>query len=436
MKVTRTAGLALGLLFAGLARAQSVDIRVENNYWNAFQPPVKSELKIQGKDGKYTADGKSVDSGAMLAFIKSLDEPAIKEISLENLGLTQEWINANAQAAFKEYFKDRASDVSPVQKDLFERSFRDLRFMRNVVQAYYGSFWTDDYPKIYLTMHVNSRTIQLSSTNQHQFMIPWTIIENGEARESFNANISHALAAILPERAVHKSRLDGKNLRYALSEHLYWTLRDEWAILTTEAKMPEDIQKIRKKYNVEKSDVGCIASIDVEGACPSWNATLRSPDLPANYAIGVSLPYEKGHVLNLTLFEEKISVYSQVALSVPWFRRYLEGHPDAEAQIRFVLDRSLSARAAHELLDDLRKHGKNELAKLVETNAPKAVFVEVSDEKHNWSRWVIFPDGDMLLWHFRSDTVLDFPATKFVTWEYYGWKSAGALIKPDGTYVQ
>lgn len=431
-----TVGLTLAVFFASLARAQLVDIRVENNYWNAFQTPVKGGLKIQGKDGKYFADGKSVDSGAMLAFIKAINEPPVREISLENLGLTQEWLNTNAQAAFKEYFKDRTSGVSPPQRDLFERNFRELRFMRDVVQAYYSSFWTDDYPKISLTIRIDSRTILLSSNEQHQFMIPWTITENGKTSESFNAHISRTLAAILPQAAIHKSRLDGKNLRYALSEHLYWELRDEWAVLTTEAKIPQDIQKIRMKYKVEKSDVGCIASIDVEGACPSWNATLRSSELPSNYTIGVSLPYEEGRLPNLSLFEEKIPVYSQLAASVPWFKQYLVRHPGTQAEIRFVIDRSLSKRASGKLLEDLRKHGKNELTGRIEKEALESVFLEVSDEKHNWSRWVIFPNGDMLLWHFKGDSVLDFPATKFMSWEYYNWKSAGALIRADGSEGQ
>jgi hypothetical protein len=437
MTILRIAvGFTFGVLLASLGHCQSIDIRIDNNYWNAFQPQVKDALRIQGKDGKYTANGKSIDPSTIQEFVRSLDEPLLKEISLENLGLTQDWLNANAEAAFLERFKDGITDISSTQKTLFEDKFRNLNFMQHVVQTYYSSIWTDDYPKLSLSIRLGARAVQLTSAEQHQFMIPWTIVENGETKESFNANISRAIAAMLPANAMHKSRLAGKNLRYALSEKLLWALRDEWAILTTEAKMPNDIQKVRENYRVEKSDVGCIASIDVDGACPSWNAKLRSTALPSNYAIGVSLPYENGHLPGLAFFEERIPGYSQLAASVPWFRQYLEHHPGAEAQIRFVVDRSLSKRATCKLLEDLRKHDKDALAKRIEKETGESVFVEVSEEKHNWSRWVIFPNGDMLLWHFQGDSALDFPATKFVSWEYYSWRSTGALIRPDGTVEQ
>jgi hypothetical protein len=37
------------------------------------------------------------------------------------------------------------------------------------------------------------------------------------------------------------------------------------------------------------------------------------------------------------------------------------------------------------------------------------------------------------LWHFKGDTVFGFQGKVLGSWDYYGWRSAGATVKPDGT---
>jgi hypothetical protein len=46
---------------------------------------------------------------------------------------------------------------------------------------------------------------------------------------------------------------------------------------------------------------------------------------------------------------------------------------------------------------------------------------------------VVLPNRDVLLWHFKGNSVLGFHGEALDSWDYYGWRSTGATVRPDGT---
>jgi len=62
------------------------------------------------------------------------------------------------------------------------------------------------------------------------------------------------------------------------------------------------------------------------------------------------------------------------------------------------------------------------------------VFLE-ANESGIWSRWIVFPNRETLLWHFKSDSALGFKAADMKLWDYFGWKGAGILVNAEGAVI-
>ena len=72
------------------------------------------------------------------------------------------------------------------------------------------------------------------------------------------------------------------------------------------------------------------------------------------------------------------------------------------------------------------------LAERVIREKDTIVFLE-ANESGNWSRWIVFPDRETLLWHFKSDSAVGFKATDMK--DYFGWKGAGILVSAEGEII-
>jgi hypothetical protein len=73
---------------------------------------------------------------------------------------------------------------------------------------------------------------------------------------------------------------------------------------------------------------------------------------------------------------------------------------------------------------------------VVSQAAVDSAFIEVDTGSGCWSRAVVLSTKEVLLGHFQCDSALGFAAKDFDTWDYYGWRSTGTLVDPDGTLVR
>jgi hypothetical protein len=218
-------------------------------------------------------------------------------------------------------------------------------------------------------------------------------------------------------------------------------VRDKWESLGAEAKLGGTIEPVTRRFTVVKSSVSSLNSIDLNGG-DSWNAVLHAATMPPNINVGLSLPIRKGRLIGVESFLQRIDDYVRLALSPKWFAQFLVAHPDATLEIRFVEDRSLSRFAERRLTEDLTKIGKADAAERVSASADQAVFVEMyapspgaastdGADKH-WSRWIVLPNRDMVLWEYQGETVGIWSDKDFQSSECYGWKCVGSIIPESG----
>ena len=148
--------------------------------------------------------------------------------------------------------------------------------------------------------------------------------------------------------------------------------------------------------------------------------------------IGVSLLYRGNRLNGADQFLNRVPSYTELVLSVPWLRQFLIDEPQSRIEVKYVNGRSLSTQACNELAKDLRSHGKPDLAQIVERDAAKSAFLDITEGNGRWSRALVLPNRDLVLWLFQGHSVLGFPETRFKAWDRFGVQGAGTLIGPDG----
>jgi hypothetical protein len=69
-------------------------------------------------------------------------------------------------------------------------------------------------------------------------MLPWTI-HGSENAETYNADISRAIAALLPSRSVNKERLAGVDFGSHLADSVMQRIESQWKEIGAERTTPE-----------------------------------------------------------------------------------------------------------------------------------------------------------------------------------------------------
>src|SRR5271157_1440031 len=420
----------LFLFCASCSVAQVTRIEIQSS-WGGLGTPSESDLVITGVGGKYKADGRKVESKAVDALLAALNEPPLEQPSLENCGIDQNWLNSNYQAALHDHTHRKLRELSASQVQLFGDHFADLKQAEAAFAGLFKHWHTDDYPRMSVTVAVGGKSFGAQSNSQYPFMLPWVGLD--KPRGGYNCHISRTVAALVPKKFSNRERLiPGESFRWRLTDEVMDEIKDQWNLLDTEHLVGEQVAPVLALYSPTKSAVSCISSIDVDYC--GWNAELKSSTLPSSLVVGVSLPYRnKNQLSGVQAFLQQLPTYAALVKSVPWLSAYSREHPEAVFELRYVADRSLSTKAESSLEKDLREHGKGALADVVSQNAQASAFLEVNGGSGCWSRLVVLPNRDVLLWHFQCDKVLGFQSEIFESWDYYGWRSVGATVKPDGT---
>jgi len=424
---------SVALFGSSCSVAQVVRIEIKSS-WEGLGALSQGDFVISGKGGKYLADGKTVQPKAVETLLAALDEPQVREPSIANCGIDQAWLDSNYEAALRDHTHRKLNELSPKQIELFKGHFTDLTHAQEAFAELFKFWHTDDYPKMSVIVTKDGKMSGVQSDSQYPFMLPWVGTDKGGG--GYNCRISQSIAALLPKKFSNRERLvRGESVRWELTDKVMQAIEEQWNLLDTENLVGDQVAPVFALYSPIKSAVTCLSSIDVDYC--GWNATLRGSTLPPNLVIGVSLPYQnKKQLTGVPGFLAQLPEYVALVQSVPWLSIYMKQHPDTIFELRYVADRSLSSKAQSSLEEDLRKHGKGELADTVSQHARASAFLEVDCGSGCWSRAVVLPNRDVLLWHFTGDSVLGFSAKELNSWEYYSWKSVGVTVKPDGTLVK
>jgi hypothetical protein len=410
-------------------------VRIEiNSSWDGLGEPTKGTLVIIGTQGKYRSEDGKVDAKAVGLLLAALEQPVADQPSLESCGITERWRLANYKGGLEDYTHYKLRELSPDQVNLFRTRFTNASSAQDAFAQLFKNWHTDDYPAMSVTVVTEGKQIGIRSGSQYPFMLPWAGVDR--SRGGYNCQISQAIAALLPKKFSNRSRLVlNDRFRWELTEQTMRSVQHQWNMLDTEFKVGPQVAPVFARFTPLESAISNLSSIDLDGG-EAWNAKLRSNDLPSNLIVAVSMRYYKKKLTSVEDFLNHLPMYSNLVVSVPWLSNYLRTRPQTTIELRYVNGRSLSAQAEAKLVQDLRQHGKTELANRVSEEATKVSFIEVNDDASCWSRAIVFPTKEVLLWHFQCDSPLGFTAKDFDSWDYAGWRSTGTLVNLDGTLVR
>src|SRR5215813_2029804 len=96
-----------------LAQSSEVtQIRIASS-WGGLGTPAHDDLTIVRKGTGYYAGDNRVDAKLIDKLLDAFRQPAVPKIDLSNLGITQEWLNANAEKGVREYADEFYSRAAP-----------------------------------------------------------------------------------------------------------------------------------------------------------------------------------------------------------------------------------------------------------------------------------------------------------------------------------
>ncbi|MGO9589212.1 MAG: hypothetical protein ACLP3K_04090 [Candidatus Acidiferrales bacterium] len=434
MRLTPAAFICV-LFFAVPTTCQEIpwrEITIESR-WGGLAQSQDLKIVMTAKHGAIVVGKHRIDPKLVDALIASLKSTAQAAPTPSNLGLTQNWLERNVQTPQKE---------APNQQALFRESFTDSTTIADLLPFAFQFAKFDDYPQLTITVVLkNGGRWVCSSDSYYPFMLPWKVNRGSEEETTYNADISRAVALLMPQGSVNRNRLSDEELKEWLSDAVMQHIKERWEVLGVENRAPESFAELRHDFEVQYARINPYRSVDygyVEGEKGPHEenllATLRQPSLPPNVADDVALLFHDGKIEGVGDLADRIAPYVSLALSVPWLNEYRANHPDQKMYIRFVHDRSFSAKAMQNFTADMEKLGKQFLAdEVMKVQAKSAlVFLDYGSD------WIILPDKRMILWRhylpasFLKWTEADFNFERCASYNENGGGCVGALISIDG----
>jgi hypothetical protein len=422
-------------LFGGSVSAQqpahtSITIDAAHAGWSSTH----RQFVIHVHDGKSYLGDKIIDQRKVDSLLNALREPAITSPNIENLGISRDWLERNVAPIPK--------DGAPTQLSLFRESFCDTERIARLLPQLFKFVSFDDYPSVQVTVVLaDGQSWFASSKSYYPFMLPWKVSIGGRTQTDYNADISRAVAAMLPSGSLNQPRLSGDELRNELARDVMTDIEEQWDALGVENLAPGSFTILRQRFEVDRARIVPYRGYDFgyRTGDPSpyeenLDATLHQRNSPANVAVEADLLFHDGTIEGVADLAERLPPYQSLVFSVPWLSDYLTAHPDQHLYIRFVHDRSFSRKAMETFEADMRKIGKDALVADVAANQDKAALILLD----YGSDWIVLPDKRMILWrHYEPASFLkwnasDFKIQRCADYNGNGGGCVGAVILPDG----
>jgi hypothetical protein len=404
--------------------------------------PQSVTVVIRREQDGFVRDGRPVDATLVQALVTALQAPQIADPEMANLGITPAWLKAQVGSQVPRA-RIQATETTEGQKALFTASFTDLGVIAGALPQLFDSMTTDDYPgaKVEVVFEDGSKLAAQSLSN-FIYMIPWSIDDQSGA--TFNADISRAVSALLPDKAVNKERLTGPDLAEALADAVMDSIETEWNLRGGEEIVGGALALLRQSYQITATEIGPshhpeygTATYKGEPEETNLHATVRKSAFPPNVTVALVLRRVKGRVEGVEKFLKAGSGYEKIALSVPWLNAYIDKNPQIPVRISYVQDASFGEKAMRTFSADMKFRGREDLIDGVRRQRLKIVLLIVG-ERYRESYWLLFPDRHMVLWRFGGPTGLlkwtpaDFSAGKCADYEPVFGGCSGREVTADG----
>lgn len=416
------------LFLPAVAFGQSSEIRSIkiHSTWGGLGPAGDSTLSIERRSGRYLANGKQIPDEKVARLIAAIDAPTLDQPTMDNMGFTQDWLDRNAEIGVKEELSVYYSFGNREQQALYRKTFRDREFMARLLKEIYsGGFHTDDYPHLSVEIvWADGRQLTVASEAQQTYMLPWDITRDGKTTKTFNADIAHALVDLMPAKFTNRERLLGDRWPSALASIVLRRIEDEWKLLEAEGKIGPYLEQLRGKFTIRKAAITPYHNVDygqptINGNTSEKNleAQLTAEGFPPNFNVAAVLEFKDNEVLNAGGLLRDVWRYVTLIDEIPWLKEFIVAHPDEVFNLRFVHDRSFSRKAMDAFAEDMRTHGKADLAEQVASVQDRIALLAVG-KLYPKAYWLVMPDRRLILWRFSGYSLgtLRWKAEDFPNW--------------------
>src|SRR5207249_2159266 len=194
-------------------RVREITIR---SGWGGLGTPRDETVSIRAKNGKLVYNGERVDQSKVDALIAALRASIISEPEPSNLGLTPAWLDEQI-ADQKGRFRLEVARATASQRALLTDTLKNRQKIKRIVPALFNYVRTDDYPGATVEVTFEDGAKLTAETHSYySFMLPWSVGAQGE--QTYNADISRAVANLLGKKSPNKDRLRGSTFAYELVE--------------------------------------------------------------------------------------------------------------------------------------------------------------------------------------------------------------------------
>ncbi|PYV71813.1 MAG: hypothetical protein DMG96_28035 [Acidobacteria bacterium] len=438
----RWIGLSLLVLSASLPAQADKKVReiVIHTHWGGLGTPQDLTVTILETPDGFQRDGKPVKPALVQALVSAAEAPPISKPDPANLGITKSWLQFQL-ALVKDQWKMR--DATARQKALFQSTFTDPEKISGALSSLFTYTSFDDYPSAEVKIKFSDDSqLTLTSHSYYEFMIPWTI-HGSKNLETYNADISRAISALLPPKSANKERLAGPELGSHLADAVMNRIDKQWKQIGAEDRAGDSLAKLRSRYTITASDINPYH--DAEFGL-SWRAkgphetnlhvTLYRPDFPPNLAVEGIFLSEDGKVQGVDEFLKTGSRYEDLTLSVTWLMDWLRKHPDRHAYLFNVHGLSLGEHAMQTFTKDMQLRERGDLVEKVHAQQSQIALLKIDG-----ADWLIFPDRHLLLWRYEwfrgllKWTPDDFGEGECADYRVNNGGCSGREISPEGTLI-
>ena len=438
--------IGLGLLALSTSLSAQADRKVReiviHSGWGGLGTPEDLTLTILATPNGFERDRKPVNPALVKALVSAAGAPPISKPDPPNLGITQSWLQSRLTIV-ENRMPAKMSEATARQKALFESAFTDPEKIGNVLPALFTFTRFDDYPRAEVRVKFSDGSqFTLTSHSYYEFMLPWTLHES-KNEETYNADISRAISALLPSKSANKERLAGPDFGSHLADAVMNSIEREWKVIGAEDRAGDSLEKLRSRYAISAGDINPYH--DAEFGV-SWHAkgphetnlhaTLHRPNFPPNLAVEGIFLSESDKILGIDEFLATGSRYEDLTLSVTWLMDWLREHPDSHAWLLNVHGLSFGEHAMQTFTKDMNLRERGDLVQKVRAQQSQIALLKIDG-----ADWLIFPDRHLLLWRYEWSRGLlnwtpnDFGEGECAEYRVNNGGCSGREVSPDGTLI-
>ena len=387
--------------------------------------PDKTFLDISKNGEAYKIGDNVVDASLVVALANALREPENPEPKREDLGLTLAWLKTNASSLGQNFAQTTFIGGKPIHQSAFESAFTDPTAVDKAVPLLFRPRLCVDCDRFTSSVEISVRLddgtqINARTSSQSPFMLPWHLQNGGKDVIAYNADISRAIIALMPENSANRSQLAAEHLATELGHIVLNQEEHETGLQDIENRTSGTLSALRSRYRVESASIGnygdpVLRKTEDENGREGQTLDLRlqsSSDSTHNFfSDEVFLRYENGNVVDADKFLREAPPFERLVLSIPWLNRYLrdENHQRVPIRLSFVGGSSFSDAEMRVFASDMHAIGRDRLIPRVEAMKGRIAVLIVGFGAEE-SDWLAFPDGQMLLWRYWQVPVYGKPS--------------------------